>query len=161
MHRLLKKTVAVFSVAFVLFAGFTIQSFLNSSANVLAQSGRRIQPGDEAFKVQNSAYFSRLPHSLNRKANVPFALPFGSIFSEPAQNQYGPVIIDMNGDGLSDLVYSFGGEYFTQAVALNTGDGFDLIYYCARYAVFNEAGQVQLDGNGQNIVHYYGDCAEV
>ena len=159
MSRKLKQALALFLMVFTVLSGQAIYSFFHSTEVVHAQTGRRIQPGDAAFQFNNSQYMATLPHSLNRKADVPFALPSGNIFSEPEANRYGPVIIDMNGDGLSDLVYSFGDtDLYSQAVALNTGDGFNLVYYCAHYVVLNPDGTAQML-NGKNVVHYFGDCA--
>jgi hypothetical protein len=41
-----------------------------------------------------------------------------------------PVIQDLNGDGLADMIYSYNNGNVKQYVMLNNGHGYDLVYSC-------------------------------
>ena len=64
--------------------------------------------------------------SETKDTDVPNALPKANF-----HNNSMPVLLDMNGDGLTDIVYS---KYISsetyQYVLLNTGDGFEFAYTC-------------------------------
>jgi len=64
--------------------------------------------------------------SSTKDTDVPNALPKANFHSN-----YMPMLIDMNGDGLTDMVYSryISAETY-QYVLLNTGDGFEFAYTC-------------------------------
>jgi hypothetical protein len=83
---------------------------------------------------------------------VPYSLPeihLASYMSSPGGSGFAPDIMEVNGDGLFDLVfsvlpgYNIGSE-FKQYVLLNTGIGFEVAYYC------------RASGGS-----YEGDCADV
>jgi hypothetical protein len=72
---------------------------------------------------------------------IAYALPkieiVGSSFKPNGDHmKYGPLLVDISGDGMMDMVYSKSlnpgqnPEYWEQYVALGTGMGFDVVYYC-------------------------------
>lgn len=85
-----------------------------------------------------SASLSQFPESSRILETVtPFALP-----AIPMHNNGYPIQIDMNGDGLLDLVYS---TVYTsgasQYVLLNNGQGFDAAYLCNKSFVATRTPQ--------------------
>ncbi|MDP2691886.1 MAG: hypothetical protein Q8O95_05820 [bacterium] len=120
--------------------------FLSVATTLILQSNwlSKLLPIDNTF-AQNSANIIKSAEDMNQWWNtqpvlankidyLPYALPKEEIFSFTYNGKTGPIIIDMNGDGLSDLVYSErGGQNgldVTQYVLLNTGEGFERVYSC-------------------------------
>jgi hypothetical protein len=116
----------------------TAHSYTKPNANSLG-------PLDEVSSVSSVA------SSATPAEFVPYGLPPVHLFSSGYNNSLMPIVMDINGDGLSDLVYSQMPEYYLdryngkQYVLLNTGSGFEKAYYC-RYSA-----------NG--ATQYSGDCA--
>ncbi|MGE3340618.1 MAG: hypothetical protein AB7J46_01565 [Candidatus Altimarinota bacterium] len=103
-------------------------------------SSSAVQPLQDPF-----LNIDQYPNSSRRnQATVPFALPdvfIASILSVSSSvyPRLGPVQMDMNGDGLLDLVFSMSDinpydppSYYDQYVLLNTGSGFEVAYICRR-----------------------------
>lgn len=92
-----------------------------SIANAGVASGDRVQPLQD---ILSELMASTSSTSFN--VDAPFALPKGFTASSE-----GPILLDMNGDGLTDIIQagnnSFNGTHF---VLLNTGDGFEVAYSC-------------------------------
>ena len=66
---------------------------------------------------------------------MPYALPKTQIHIDHGSgNQESPVNMDINGDGLLDLVFSLtAGASTKQYVALNRGGKYELVYTCHHY----------------------------
>jgi hypothetical protein len=102
------------------------------------------------LSVPSMAYAAS--HSSQQNSAEPsfYSLPAVLILGQVYKNingteYYGPMNMDINGDGLPDLVYSFselGSNAWKQYVALGNGSGYDVVYSC--------------DFNGSR---FYGDCA--
>lgn len=60
-----------------------------------------------------------------------------------------PIQMDVNGDGLSDLVFSSVSNQYLQYIYTNTGGQFEQTYYCNQ--TYNAI---------DNINYFYGDCAD-
>lgn len=70
-------------------------------------------------------------------------LPLTPIYTSMPGSTSGPVITDVNGDGLIDFVFSWNtqstsGTDWTQWVRLNNGRGWDTVYTCNRHASQNQ-----------------------
>jgi len=80
---------------------------------------------------------------------LPYALPAINI-----HNNGNPSQMDMNGDGLLDMVYSYyNGNHGNQYVLLNTGSGFEMVYSCRKTTDYGPYSQIK-------GVYYQGDCAD-
>lgn len=97
------------------------------------------------YLKQTSQRSSRL------KREVPYALPMMDIGTQTPTG-YSPESMDINGDGMEDLVLSYSqGQEKYQVVLLNTGEGFEAAYLCGYTNANDSTGQFT----------YRGDCAEV
>jgi hypothetical protein len=97
-----------------------------------------------------SLYFQNsFPAGGRVPGTVDFALPFmefTTVIQDGNNRRHSPLFVDVNGDGLIDMLYSrmlYDGLSATQFVALNTGSGWEYVYVCRR--------------NSQG--YYYGDCS--
>ncbi len=156
-------TAVILSVATVFGMQYGVLNYFAQPDNAIAQSsgGIRVQPGDHF----TSYYKDTLTASTTRNDDAAYALPFENFFAY-IDNRRVPTLIDVNGDGLTDMIYSFvyvagdwgntsyGERSGTQWVVLNVGDGYELVYFCNI--------ENQKDGNNQKIYgsyEYKGDCA--
>jgi hypothetical protein len=106
-------------------------------------------------------YGKKLPKYEKIKTTpVSYALPAINIY----QNNGQPTQMDMNGDGLLDIVFanagydsSYGsGLVGTQYVLLNTGSGFEISYFCKKDFKTKWMGtHAELD-----FTYYQGECAD-
>lgn len=131
---------------------------LNAQAQT-AQDPRMVKPGETDYAAVNrviQTIYTGAAGSTTVRSSADYALPMGNInnnsakFTKPSQ-------MDMNADGLIDLIYSGTvlPEYnltqdstaagYIQYVMLNTGNGFRLVYACKQ---------------GPPTYHYQGDCAQ-
>jgi hypothetical protein len=107
------------------------------------------------------AYINQSPKYEKLKTTpVSYALPAINI----NQNNGQPIQTDMNGDGLSDIVYATttnvsdaGGLLVgTQYVLLNTGSGFEIAYFCQKdFRYVPNVYPYQVDQ-----IFYRGHCAD-
>ena len=90
--------------------------------------------------------YENLQSSINPKMSD---LTHRALKSFWANNQAREIFVDINGDGLVDLITtSYYGE--RQAIAVNNGNfWFEVKYICVYYKAWNEP-----------VAKYYGDCAE-
>lgn len=121
--------------------------FLNDpeSASAQVSPDRPVQPGQDVFDKTG------LASSPNLKVDTPYALPGMDMYTMADGGYFDPINMDINGDGLTDMVVSnyYNMNDFRQAVMLSTGTGYNLDYVCIR----------QWDGaSGQ--YKYWGDCAD-
>lgn len=104
-------------------------------------------------------------------------LPFEAFQQTKSRNTYGPganngnaMLIDINGDGLQDYLYSEGNPVIpsrnvelwrgvTQFIALKRSNGWELVYKCYQrgQTTGTEYGNILSSGNEY---WYYGDCAD-
>jgi len=144
------------SVATVFGVQYGLLDYFEHPDNASAQSGggTRVQATDNiVFDIGDT--FST---STTRTDDVPYALPLDHFYSK-AENNRVPMMTDVNGDGLADMIYSYVGVNYadykdaTQYVLLNVGDGYEVVYYCK---VKN-----QKNGSNQDIpgaFEYTGHC---
>jgi hypothetical protein len=87
---------------------------------------------------------------FQNKTAAPYALPNHEIRVEFKNNGVGPSQMDINGDGLSDLIFSSTYAYNNrfQYVLLNNGQGFEKAYVC------------RFHRNDYEPDTYTGDCAD-
>lgn len=123
--------------------------------SVTAQlSTRMILPLQDMY-----TYTKQLPKYEKLKASpVPYALPAINI----SQNNGQPIQMDMNGDGLLDIVYAGVGsaqgvgQIANQYVLLNTGSGFEIAYICQKdYRYVPNRHPPEVDQ-----IFYRGHCAD-
>lgn len=107
-----------------------------------------LQAHDSPFSVA-----SQLPRSLNLRKDTDFAFPYLNFFQVVTYNNNPylmPTQIDINGDGLTDLIYSVTNLQQaspTQYILINNGSHYELVYFCAVYS--NSGGPI-----------YQGHCAD-
>lgn len=134
--------------------GLTVLVFsLFMTGIVVAQStsSRRIQAGENLYVGGFSTLSSDPRVSSTPKQNVPFALPAINLFVDHSSGE-GPILVDVNGDGLQDLVFSKLTGSILQFVLLNTGDGYEMAYGCYVNPAFGGGGVTQ---------EFRGDCADI
>lgn len=149
----------VLSVATVFGVQYGVLDYFENPDKASAQvAGVRVQPGDNF----TTYYDLGLTPSQTRNDDVPYAMPWEAAYAY-VQGQKVPTLIDMNGDGLTDMVFSDGAvsvmggagvvnfKSGQQWVALNVGDGYELVYYCKITTDYN--------GGQYGVYNYYGDCA--
>lgn len=100
---------------------FSIYDTQNASAGF--SSGDRIQVMENLMTELSETSST----STTAVTDAEFALPWVRFTSSDNGD---PVLIDMNGDGLTDVVYSKPAAETLQYVLLNTGDGFEVAYSC-------------------------------
>jgi len=156
-----KVLAAVFlSVMTVFGLQYGVLNYFSNPGKALAQSsgGVRVQPGEEF----TAYYRNTLTPSSTRNEDAAYALPFENFFSY-IDNKRIPTLIDVNGDGLTDMIYSYvfvwgafdsGQRSGTQWVVLNVGDGYELVYFCSIENQRNASNQIV---NGS--YEYKGNCA--
>lgn len=122
-----------------------------------ASGSSRLVQGPLDFPL-SSEYLTETSNIINPDLDdLEYALPAVNQFNYVnigSYYYYSPVHMDMNGDGLLDMVYSkvdYGGyppvpTKSEQYVMLNTGSAFDLVYVCYYYSTSNPK--------------YQGDCAD-
>ncbi|MGE3340617.1 MAG: hypothetical protein AB7J46_01560 [Candidatus Altimarinota bacterium] len=159
MKSLLKNFSILFlGVSLTLFSVYLLPSTIKS---VTAQlSTTTVLPFQDIYATIN-----QYPKYQNIKnAAVPYGLPAITL-NTPSNNFAAPFQIDMNGDGLLDIVYSsigngsYGaGTIGTQFVLINNGSGFEIGYSCKRdykTTSYSSAGSQFLD-----YIYYQGTCAD-
>lgn len=150
----------VLSVLTVFGVQYGLINYFASPDNAKAQSsgGVSVYPG---MHITNN-YADNLTSSTTRNDSAAYTLPFENFFSF-IDNKRVPTLIDVNGDGLTDMIYSYvyvwgeesiGQRDGTQWVVLNVGDGYELVYYCKVANQRNASNQII---NG--AYEYWGDCA--
>ncbi|MGE3340616.1 MAG: hypothetical protein AB7J46_01555 [Candidatus Altimarinota bacterium] len=155
----LLKSLSFTALGMALIIGFQLRE--SSFTEVMAQiSGRFVKPNTIASQQTN-----RSSNAVNLNSQIDYALPVdlelfnivGTMYSGStiqaekyvSRISIVPLLQDINGDGLPDMIYSYdnknyaGLNYLHQYVMLNNGKGFDLVYSCYR-------------NNGT----YTGDCAQ-
>jgi hypothetical protein len=100
--------------------------------------------------INENELFTQLPRSSQKiKHAIPFALPDLSIHTF-MNYKSAPLQMDINGDGLIDIVYSYSPHILisTQYVLLNNGNGFENGYLCKK------------SPDVLGFPSYQGDCAD-
>lgn len=117
---------AVFSYSIVSQQFVGLQSPRITYAEASALSDNPMTPG------QLSKLFPTTVGTLNTSTLVPYAISSDIYLYNTVQKGTGnfdqiPVLQDLNGDGLVDMIFATG---WMQFVLLNNGQGFDVVYYC-------------------------------
>ena len=134
---------------------------LKNIQDALAQSSnpRIVRPAEKGIEALERIFVAETPTTM-RSTSANYALPQEEIYQSVQYHtgtshiKWAPIQMDLNSDGLQDLVYSrYQENYYPlgghQYVMLNNGNGFELVYGC----IMTRVDLVQ-------AIKYKGDCAD-
>jgi hypothetical protein len=155
------KKISLFIGIFSLAVGFLL-----GQLNIVGMVQRVSAIGNSSFIPMGTIPMNSRLGTAYKTHPIPYALPravFAQTYAVGGGYAYSPSYVDINGDGLVDMMYSApsgldnssNSVSWFQMVALNNGEGFDVVYTCMERRI-----QEGSPTYPTYRMEYQGDCVE-